>query len=322
MILLGIETSCDDTSCGLVEDGQRLLSLCTGSQDDLHTNFGGIVPELAAREHCLQLDRVVGRALSEADLSLHSIDAIAVTAGPGLVSSLLTGVTAAKTLAAFLQKPILAVDHLEAHVASLALGEQKPELPLICLLVSGGHTQLRLVESWDRQSILGQTLDDSVGEAFDKVARILGLAYPGGPAIDLLSRDIAHSTELLPESKVTGLNFSFSGLKSAVLRLWEKENNTHSAQLIAASFQQNVVRELTKKLKRASDNLDIKNIAIAGGVSANTALRARLATIFPASEYRIYMPELRFCTDNGAMVAAAGYLCPRSRSLDFAVYAR
>ncbi|MDX1918249.1 MAG: tRNA (adenosine(37)-N6)-threonylcarbamoyltransferase complex transferase subunit TsaD [Candidatus Caenarcaniphilales bacterium] len=323
MKVLGIETSCDETSVALVEDGRLVLAEKTISQIPLHRTYGGVVPELAAREHALYIDQVIWDCLEEAGLNWSGVDRIAVVNGPGLVSSLMTGITAAKFLSLALGKELVAVNHLKAHIAAVMLKEPELEPPFVCLLASGGHTQLLWVKDFahtERIERLGQTLDDSAGEAFDKVARMLGLSYPGGPAIERLAQGGDRNAYRLPRPKLANqFDFSFSGLKTAVIRLIESLPEDFCRKDLAASFQENVCLELSEKLVSAAKYSSLDKLVIAGGVAANQRLREMLA-IRP--NYRLFAPDLKHCTDNGAMVAAAGFWCPIYSGLNFGVFAR
>jgi N6-L-threonylcarbamoyladenine synthase len=323
MIVLGIETSCDETSVGIVENGKHILSEVTHSQIEIHRTYGGVVPEIAAREHCTVVDSTIYEALKQANLKLKQIDRIAVVNGPGLVSSLLTGVTAAKTLAWATETELVTVNHLQAHICASHLQTQtidsEFEAPFVCLLASGGHTQLLYVVNYQNMQLLGETLDDSAGEAFDKVARMLGLDYPGGPAIEKLALAGNKEAFKLPKPKVGEFEFSFSGLKTAVLRLIQSLPQDYVKADLAASFQETVCQELGGKLLKAAEEHNCKQIVIAGGVAANERLRTIIKEM---GNLQIKAPALRHCTDNGAMVAAAGYLCPQTFGLNFKVFSR
>lgn len=330
MKILALETSCDDTAVAIVEDGRRVLSSIIASQTDLHAPFGGVIPEAAARAHLESVNHTVQAALDLANCTLEGIDAFAATLGPGLIGSLLVGANTGKTLSLITGKPFLGVNHLYAHVASNYL-DSDLEPPFLCLLVSGGHTQLVLVENHQTMCILGQTLDDAVGEAYDKIARMMGLGYPGGPAIDRLSPQGNPHAYRLPRATTTGpFDFSFSGLKTATMRTYEKAlqvtpPDAH-AQLqadLAASFQHTVVETLFEKTMRCAHAHDIRTISIAGGVSANQGLRQRFqqaATSHPA--YRLAVPQLGYCTDNAAMVAASAYFNPIAQGIQHDVFSR
>ncbi len=306
--ILGIESSCDETACAIVGDGPRLLAASVASQMEIHARYGGVFPEVASRQHVLNLLPVMQQTLDKADLSLDAIDAIAVTRGPGLAGSLVVGLNAAKGLALGSGKPLLGINHLEGHLYSAWLPEgQAPRFPLTALLVSGGHTELLLMKKHLRYQRLGGTRDDAAGEAFDKVARLLGLPYPGGPAIQQAARNGNPRAFDLPRAWLDGSwDFSFSGLKTAVLRLvrrLEKEGPLPVADL-AASFQAAVVDVLAEKTLRAARAYGVPQILVAGGVSANEALRAAFQQ---QTRFAVHIPPLAYCTDNAAMIAVAGY---------------
>jgi N6-L-threonylcarbamoyladenine synthase len=321
LIVLGIETSCDDTCVALVEDGRRVLSEVRHSQDDVHKIYGGVVPEIAAREHLLMIDKTIAECFKNAGIAFADIDRIAVVDGPGLVSSLLVGITAAKTLSWLLNKEIVNVHHLKAHVCAVNLSDDPPSPPFLCLLASGGHTQLLKVVSYSEILLLGETLDDSAGEAFDKVARMLGLNYPGGPEIESLARNGDPTKFELPRSKVVGRNFSFSGLKTAVMRLIDSLPVDFNKADLAASFQENVCVELVGKLIKTANEEELQKIVIAGGVASNGRFRQILKER-SGEDFQFYFPALKHCTDNGAMVAAAGFLCPEGFGMNFDVFSR
>jgi N6-L-threonylcarbamoyladenine synthase len=329
MKVLGIETSCDETAAAVVEDGAHLLSSVIASSADLHVQYGGVVPEIAARSHIEVIIPVIQQALSEADCTWDDIDAIAVTYGAGLGGSLLIGVMTARTLAITFDKPLYAINHVEAHVYAnfltrTSLPEYKvrtaqPEFPMLAIIVSGGHSQLVLFQNHFEYIILGQTHDDAIGEAFDKVAKILGLPYPGGPSIAIAAAKGDPKAYQLPKAKMDKYDFSFSGLKTAVLRLAQAEigesydfpstklsERLSEAQKhnIAASFQRVAVDTIAGKAKLACEEFQPKSVVIAGGVAANQALREALTDKLPLP---LEFPDLKLCTDNGAMVATLGY---------------
>lgn len=320
MIVLGIETSCDETSIAIVKNGSEILSETTHSQISVHQAYGGVVPEIAAREHAVLVDEIIWQTLKKANLTWNQIDRLAVVNGPGLVSSLLVGVMAAKTLSWALNLELVSVNHLQAHICANYLNNQNIQTPFICLLASGGHTQLLFVENYNNMQLLGETLDDSAGEAFDKVARMLGLDYPGGPAIEQLAKQGNAEAFLLPKPKVGEFEFSFSGLKTAVLRLIQSLPENYSKADLAASFQKTVCEELANKLLKAASKFNCSKLVIAGGVAANEYLRNLI--VQKTQKLELYAPSIKYCTDNGAMVAAAGFLCPQSFGLDFTVYSR
>ena len=305
-LILGIETSCDETAAAVVRGGTEVLSSVVSSQVDLHARYGGVVPEIASRAHVELLTPVIAQALVEAGVDSSQLTAVAATHGPGLVGSLLVGVSAAKSLALVWDKPFVAVNHLEAHLYASFVEEPDLEMPLVVLLVSGGHTMLVLMRDHGDYEVLGSTLDDAAGEAYDKVARVLGLGYPGGPVIDRLAMDgevtIAFPRPVLDD----GYRFSFSGLKTAVVNHVRK-NPDAPVNDVAASFQEAVVDVLLTKARRAVREYDAKGLCLAGGVAANSSLRER--TLDAASEdgIRAFVPSRSMCTDNAAMVAAAGW---------------
>ncbi len=303
MKILGIETSCDETAVAIVENGRTVLVNNIISQIELHKEFGGVKPSVAKLAHEEVIDSLIEKTLADVNLSFDQIDAIAVTLGPGLVMSLLVGFKKAKELVKEYNKKLIGVNHLFGHICSNYL-ESDLEPPFICLLASGGHTQIINVETYIKYEVLGSTLDDACGEAFDKIGRLLGLPYPGGPNLEKLALDGNPKAFVLPEGKVSKYSFSFSGLKTAVLRLVEKLPENFNKADLAASFQENVTNTLTKKIISAANDYHSKKIIIAGGVSANKTLRKKLLEQSPVP---VYMPGLKYCTDNGAMIASAGY---------------
>jgi N6-L-threonylcarbamoyladenine synthase len=310
--VLGIETSCDETAAAVVVNARDVLSSVVSSQIDLHAQYGGVVPEIASRAHVELLTPVIARALVEAGISDDHVDAVAATVGPGLVGSLLVGVSAAKALALVWNVPFVAVNHLEAHLYAALLEEPELELPLVVLLASGGHTLLVLMEGHGRYQVLGSTIDDAAGEAFDKVARYLGLGYPGGPAIDRLAMEGDPSAIAFPRAMLDGSHdFSFSGLKTAVVNHVRKHPEALTAD-VAASFQEAVVDVLVLKARRAATGLGAKGIALAGGVAANSQLRERMLDACEEEGLQAFLPSHSMCTDNAAMVAAAGWWRLRS----------
>jgi N6-L-threonylcarbamoyladenine synthase len=310
--VLGIETSCDETAAAVVVDAREILSSVVSSQVDLHARFGGVVPEIASRAHVELLTPVVAQALVEAGISDDHVDAVGATVGPGLVGSLLVGVSAAKALALVWDVPFVAVNHLEAHLYAALLEEPALELPVVVLLVSGGHTMLVLMEGHGRYRVLGSTIDDAAGEAFDKVARFLGLGYPGGPAIDRLSMEGDPAAVVFPRAILDeGYDFSFSGLKTAVVNRVRKEPDLATAD-VAASFQEAVVDVLVTKARRAARDHGARGLALAGGVAANSQLRERLLDACVEDGFHALLPSRSMCTDNAAMVAAAAWWRLRS----------
>jgi len=304
MIVLGIDTSCDDTSIA-VYDGKRnkVFSNIVSSQYQFHQEFGGVVPEIAARKHAENIDVVFTEALKVANISKDDLELIAVTRTPGLLPALLVGSTFGKGIAFFKGIPFKGIHHIEAHIFSPFIGSE-PEFPFLSLVVSGGHTLIVLVEGVGKYKLIGKTLDDAVGEAYDKVAKMLGLGYPGGPVIDKIYRSYEGEYLNLPKPKVPNFDFSFSGLKTAVRRLIEKG---FPKEQIASSFQKTAIEYLVEKVEKALKELGIDKIAVAGGVSANSYLRELLKKLEIEKRIRVFLPELQFTSDNGAMVAYIGY---------------
>jgi len=306
--ILGIETSCDETAAAIVRDGNAVLSSVVSSQIDLHARFGGVVPEIASRAHEELLIPVIAEAIAEAGIaSDEHPDVVAATVGPGLVGALLVGVSAAKAMSLVWGVPFVGVNHLEAHLYAAFLEEPELELPVVVLLVSGGHTMLVAVREPGRYELLGQTIDDAVGEAFDKVARTMGLGYPGGPAIDELSVKGDPSAISFPRAmRNEGLDFSFSGIKTAVANHVRKHPEDEPAD-VAASFQEAIVDVLLHKARKAAEQVGAKGICLAGGVAANSLLRERTCDVGIELGLRVFLPNRAMCTDNAAMVAAAAY---------------
>jgi len=303
MKILGIETSCDETAAAVVEDGVRILSNQIASQVEIHARYGGVVPEVASRQHILAIIPIVEQAMAEAKATWSDINGIAATIGPGLAGSLLVGVNVAKAIALAHGLPITGVNHLEGHIYANWLADHSIDFPLICLIVSGGHSDLVLMKGHGDYVLLGRTRDDASGEAFDKAARILGLGYPGGPAIERAAREGTASIQL-PRAWLKGTNdFSFSGIKTALLRLVEKGQISSKADA-AASFQEAVVDVLVTKTVAIARELGVKQILLAGGVAANELLRQRLVENSPLP---VLIPPPVLCTDNAAMIAACGY---------------
>ncbi|MGI9605277.1 MAG: tRNA (adenosine(37)-N6)-threonylcarbamoyltransferase complex transferase subunit TsaD [Acidimicrobiales bacterium] len=306
-LILGIETSCDETAAAVVERGTTVLSNVVSSQIDIHARYGGVVPEVASRAHVEMMTPVIAQAMIEAGVESHELAGIAATVGPGLIGSLLIGVSSAKSLSLVWNTPFIAVNHLEAHLYASFLEEPNLPLPLVVLLVSGGHTMLVLMEGHGQYRLLGQTLDDAAGEAFDKVARFLGLGYPGGPAIDRLSAEGDPSAISFPRAmKNDGYDFSFSGLKTSVVNHVRKNPDVSAAD-VAASFQEAVVDVLVSKARRAVADTGAAGLCLAGGVAANSSLRDRVEKAAAADGVRAFVPSRSMCTDNAAMVAAAGW---------------
>jgi N6-L-threonylcarbamoyladenine synthase len=309
--ILAIETSCDETACAIVQDGRHILSNQIYSQIDVHRVYGGVVPEIASRAHLEKIDVVLDETLAQAHCSLDEIDAVAVTHGPGLVGALLVGVSYAKALAYGLSKPLIAVNHIQGHIAANYLTYPELSPPFLCLVVSGGHSHLFRVQEGGQYTLIGCTQDDAAGEAFDKAARQLSLPYPGGPALDKLAETGDEHAYKLPIPSVEGAyDFSFSGPKTAFINLLHthaQRGQTILPQDAAASFRKSVVDQLIMKTMRAMDDLGETRLAVAGGVAANSLLRRRLAAECADKGYALYLPQLALCGDNAAMIASAAY---------------
>lgn len=312
MLVLGLESSCDETAAAVVEDGRRVLSDAVASQVEVHARYGGVVPEIASRAHVANVIPVVEDALRSAGLSLDDIDAVAATYGPGLVGALLVGLQAGKAIAYARDLPFIGVHHLQGHLSAIYLEPEAPPFPHIALVVSGGHTSLIRVDDHGTVEEFGATRDDAAGEAFDKVAKLLGLGYPGGIAIDRLAQDGNEDAVALPRAmtrKQTGDDFSFSGLKTAVLNHVRANGVPEGAGLadLCASFQATVVEVLVRKTRKAARREGIEHVQVCGGVAANSKLRAELERAGREDGFRVYIPSPKRCTDNAAMIAAAGY---------------
>ena len=306
-VVLGIETSCDETAAACVMGGFDVLSSVVSTQIDLHARYGGVVPEIASRAHLELVVPVMAQAIVEAGIEDRRVNAVAATVGPGLVGALLVGVSAAKALSLAWGVPFIGVNHMEAHLYASFLEDPTLELPLVVLLVSGGHTMLVSMEGHGRYRLLGQTIDDAAGEAFDKVARFLGLGYPGGPAIDLAAMDGDPEAINFPRSMLhDGLEFSFSGLKTSVVN-YVRKNPEVSAEDVSASFQQAVVDVLVEKARRAAKQVGAKALALGGGVAANSALREQFLDACTEDGLHGFLPSRSMCTDNAAMIASAGW---------------
>lgn len=313
--ILGIESSCDETAAAVVENGRKLLSNVVATQIELHKKYGGVFPEVASRQHIRTIYPVIDEALQQAHIGFADVDAVAVTRGPGLAGSLVVGMNAAKGIALGRNLPLIGVNHLEGHIYSswiylqdVAQAPVEPQFPLLVLLVSGGHTELNLVSEHLNYERLGSTLDDAAGEAFDKVARLIGLPYPGGPSVQKAAMNGDAKAFAFPRARLEGSwNFSFSGLKTAVLRVVRKlqeENRALPVNDLAASFQAAAVDALYSKTIKAARQFEVKEIVVAGGVSANKALRE---AFLKQEEFKVHIPPLSLCTDNAAMIASAGY---------------
>jgi N6-L-threonylcarbamoyladenine synthase len=317
VIILGIESSCDETAAAVLSDTNILANIIAGQE--VHKNFGGVVPELASRAHQQNVVPVVDEALKKAGVKREDISAVAFTQGPGLLGSLLVGGSFAKAFALALNIPLIPVNHMQAHILAHFIGEgEKPSFPFLCLTVSGGHTQIVLVKDYLEMEVIGQTTDDAAGEAFDKAAKIMGLPYPGGPLVDKYAKLGNPLRYKFPEAKIPGYDFSFSGLKTAFMYFIRDNgmDNTCSTPEefisknlndICASLQHTIVKTLIHKLELAATDLGIKQIAIAGGVSANSGLRNALLEMKATRGYKVYIPPFEYCTDNAAMIAITGY---------------
>lgn len=307
--ILAIETSCDETAASVIENGNQVLSNVVQSQIESHKRFGGVVPEVASRHHVEMITRVIEEALKNANLTAKELDAVAVTYGPGLIGALLVGVNAAKAFAFAHDLPLIPVHHIAGHIYANQL-EHKIKFPLISLIVSGGHTELIKMNNHLDFEVIGETLDDAVGEAYDKVARVIGLPYPGGPEIDRLSKEGKDTYDFPRALQDDSYNFSFSGLKSHVINKLhnEKQKNIEINKAdVARSFQESVVDVLTTKTMRALKDENIKTLIVAGGVAANSALRERFETLTKENNIDLYIPSLKYCTDNAAMIGAVAY---------------
>lgn len=316
MNILGIDTSCDDTSAAIVSDGRKVLSSVINSQIKLHHPYGGVVPELASREHVRNIVPVVDEGLHRANMEIKDLDGIAVTIGPGLIGSLLVGLYYSKALAFVNRIPLIAVNHLEGHILSVLLEDDPPRFPFTALTVSGGHTSIYHVKGIGEYQLMGQTLDDAAGEAFDKVAKILGLGYPGGPVIEATARKGNPKRIEFPRAHISSdsLDFSFSGLKTSVSQYIERwrngedtETGDETVEDITASFQEAVIDVLIQKLIKAGEKTGVDSLVLAGGVACNGALRSRLEDEAKSHGMGVSYPRLEYCTDNGAMIALAGY---------------
>lgn len=307
--ILGIESSCDETSCSIVKNGNEELATIILSQIDIHKNYGGVVPEIASRQHVKNVTIVIEECLEKANMKMEDIDAIAVTYGPGLIGSLLIGLEAAKTLSYIYNKPLVPVHHIAGHIYANNLVKEM-KFPLLSLIISGGHTELVYMENHLMFEKLGGTLDDAIGECYDKVARVVGIPYPGGPSIDKMAHLGNRSYNLPLPLNDNSYNFSFSGLKSAVINLSHNEKqrgNELNKEDLAASFQDVVVEIISKKVEKAIKEKNIKYFITAGGVAANRGIRERLSQVCEDLNIEYSFPDIKYCTDNAAMIAAAGY---------------
>ncbi len=310
-IILGIESSCDETSASICINGEIHSNVI--ATQAIHAKYGGVIPELASRAHQQNIIPTVEEAIRQAKVSKNQIDAVSFTRGPGLLGALLVGTSFAKSFALAQNIPLIDINHMQAHILAHFIEDPKPNFPFLCLTVSGGHTQIVLVKDYFEMELLGETLDDAAGEAFDKTAKILNLPYPGGPLIDKFAKEGNPAAYRLPEPQIPGLNFSFSGLKTAILYLVQdqlKQNPdflTYNMADLCASVQSRIVSILLNKLKKAAKETGVKDIAIAGGVSANSGLRQSLIEMGEKYNWRVFIPKFEYCTDNAAMIAIAGY---------------
>ena len=304
VLILAIESSCDETAAAVVKNGREVLSNVISSQIALHTLYGGVVPEIASRKHIEKINQVIEQALSDASVTLDDIDAIGVTYGPGLVGALLVGVAEAKAISYAKNIPLVGVHHIEGHISANYIENKELEPPFLCLVVSGGHTHLVKVLDYGKYEILGRTRDDAAGEAFDKVARVLGLPYPGGPEVSKLASS-GKNTYKLPKTKFDNYDFSFSGIKTAVINLAHKEGENLRKEDLACSFETTVCEELVDTTITVMKDMNLKEVVLAGGVSANSYLRKLLKQKADENNFKVYMPELKYCTDNAAMVGVA-----------------
>ena len=305
ILTLGIESSCDETSVAVVKNGREILSNIIDTQIPIHEKYGGVVPEIASRNHIEAISRVTMLALKEANVEFKDIDAITPTYGPGLVGALLVGVSYAKALSYAINKPLVGVNHIQGHIAANYLTYKELKPPFLCLLVSGGNTQIVYVKDYTEFEVLGKTRDDAIGEAFDKVARVVGLDYPGGPKVDKLAKEGQANIKLPKTHFENSLDFSFSGIKTAVININHNTKDINKADL-CASFEKTVTEVLIENIEKAVAQTGMKSLAIAGGVSANSYIRSEILKLESAN-LKVFMPDLKLCTDNAAMIASAGY---------------
>lgn len=304
LLVLGIESSCDETSCAIVKNGREVLSNVINSQIKIHEKFGGVVPEIASRSHVEVISRVVKEALEEAKITFDDVDVVACTYGPGLVGALLVGVSYAKALSYAINKPLVGTNHIEGHIAANYITHPDLKPPFLCLVISGGHTHLVHIKNYKEFEILGKTRDDAIGEAFDKVARVIGLGYPGGPKVDKLAKEGENNIKI-PKTHFDNLDFSFSGIKTAIINMHHKNPDINKADL-CASFEKTVTEVLIENIRKAIEQTGMKSLAIAGGVSANSYIRNEILKL-QSDDLKVYMPDLKLCTDNAAMIGSAGY---------------
>lgn len=305
ILTLGIESSCDETSVAVVKNGREILSNIIDTQIPIHEKYGGVVPEIASRNHIEAISRVTKLALKEANVTFEDIDAVTPTYGPGLVGALLVGLSYGKALSFAINKPLVGVNHIQGHIAANYITHKDLKPPFLCVMMSGGNTQLVHVKNYTEFEVLGKTRDDAIGEAFDKVARVVGLGYPGGPKVDKLAKEGNTEAITLPKTHFDNLDFSFSGIKTAVINLHHKTPDINKADL-CASFEKTVTEILIENTKKALKQINVKTVALAGGVSANSYIRNEFLKLKEIG-IEVYMPDLKLCTDNAAMIASAGY---------------
>lgn len=305
ILTLGIESSCDETSVAVVKNGREILSNIIDTQIPIHEKYGGVVPEIASRNHIEAISRVTKLALKEANVTFEDIDAVTPTYGPGLVGALLVGLSYGKALSFAIKKPLVGVNHIQGHIAANYITHKDLKPPFLCVMMSGGNTQLVYVKNYTEFEVLGKTRDDAIGEAFDKVARVVGLGYPGGPKVDKLAKEGNPEAITLPKTHFDNLDFSFSGIKTAVINLHHKTPDINKADL-CASFEKTVTEILIENTKKALKQINVKTVALAGGVSANSYIRNEFLKL-KEKGIEVYMPDLKLCTDNAAMIASAGY---------------
>ena len=305
ILTLGIESSCDETSVAVVKNGREVLSNVINSQIKIHENYGGVVPEIASRCHTEVINQVMKQALKEANMKLEDIDVICTTYGPGLVGALLVGLSYGKALSFAINKPLVGVNHIQGHIAANYITHKELKPPFLCVMMSGGNTQLVHVKNYTEFEVLGKTRDDAIGEAFDKVARVVGLGYPGGPKVDKLAKEGNPEAITLPKTHFDNLDFSFSGIKTAVINLHHKTPDINKADL-CASFEKTVTEILIENTKKSLKQINVKKVVLAGGVSANSYIRNEFLKL-KENGIEVYMPDLKLCTDNAAMIASAGY---------------
>lgn len=310
MLVLGIESSCDDTAASVVSDGRSILSSVVASQIDFHSKYGGVVPEIASRRHIEVIAPVIAQALRDSNVKLSDIDGISVTRGPGLIGSLLVGLSVAKAIAFAGKIPYVGVNHIEGHIAAISLCDDCPAFPFIALVVSGGHTSIYLVNNYGDCEVLGQTKDDAAGEAFDKAAKLMGIGYPGGYIIDSLAKDGNRNLIAFPRAMKDSLDFSFSGLKTSLVTMIKKYGRPFSKEDlpdIAASYQEAIIDVLVDKTFKAAQNTGVSSVVICGGVASNSRLREKSYEMARDKGMKVFIPPTAYCTDNAAMIAALGY---------------